>query len=150
MTLGRRRRRRRSVVAFASGVAAVAVLVSTNAAAASPFATSVARPTGSFASATLQPVGNVAVTWWCPGHGAGYTATIGWADSPSTFVQAYLVEWSPTAAGPWAELSTTTSTAVQQTSIAKKTDRWWRVTSVAYAWRSAAVTVSGTAPAPNC
>lgn len=121
------------------------------------------RPTGTFSTATLQPVPGVTVTWWCPGghgfgaggiHGAagegGYTATIAWDDSPSSFLQGYVVEWAPAASGPWSVLSTTTSTAVQQTSVPKKAERWYRVAASAYEWRSPAVTVTATAPTANC
>ena len=123
------------------------------------FSSSADRPTGSFSTATLQPVSGVGVTWWCPGgHGfgssgagsSGYTATIAWDPSPSPFAQSYVVEWASSSVGPWTELASTTSTAVQQTSIPKKTDRWWRVTAAAYEWRSPSVTVAATAPNPQC
>ena len=151
-----------AVVALAAA-ALVALVAMPEVAVAALFSSSAARPTGAFSAATLQPVSGVGVTWWCPGgHGfgaggrpaaaeaGGYTATIAWDPSPSAFVQAYVVEWAPSASGPWTELATTTSTAVQQTSIPKKTDRWWRVTASAHEWRSAPVTVAATAPNPNC
>lgn len=151
---------KRRAGAFAAAVAAVlaAAVTVPELAAAALFSSSASEPTGSFSTATLQPVSNVRVTWWCPGgHGfgtgggaSGYTATVAWDPSPSAFVQAYAVEWAPSAAGPWTALSTTTSTAVQQTSIPKKTERWWRVMSSAHEWRSAPVAIVGTSPNPNC
>lgn len=153
------RRRGRIAAAAAAMVAASAGAVAAgDVAVAALFSSSADRPTGAFSTATLQPVPGVEVTWWCPGGGGfgagsgagGYTATIAWDPSPSSFAQSYVIEWAPSAGGPWAELTTTTSTAVQQTSIPKKTDRWWRVTAAAHEWRSSPVTVAGTAPNPHC
>jgi hypothetical protein len=158
MTAASVRTMRRVAAAAAVAIATLAAFAAGDTAVAALFSSSASAPTGSFSSATLQPVSNLSVTWWCPsGHGvgagsgvSGYTATVAWDASPSGFVQAYVVEWAPSSGGPWTELSTTSSTAVQQTSVGKKTERWWRVTSAAHEWRSAPALVSGTSPNANC
>lgn len=151
---------RRVAVASVAVLAALAATFATGAelAVAALFSSVADRSTGSFSTATLQPVSGVGVTWWCPGgHGfgngggvSGYTATIAWDPSPSSFVREYVVEWAPSASGPWTVLSATTSTAVQQTSIPKKTGRWWRITAAVYEWRSTPVSVAASSPNPQC
>lgn len=118
--------------------------------AAALFGIGTSTSTGSFTAARLEPAGAPEVAWSCPAKKEGYTATLTWAPSPSTFATGYAVEWAEDTSGPWAQLTTTPATSATQAGVDHRERRSYRVRALAHAWTSGWVEVSSRAPNPRC
>jgi hypothetical protein len=106
-----------------------------------------------FVAGTLQPAANLTLTRVCPGNGLGYTVTIAWTASPSTFVKDYRVEWADDvngAPGPWTVIGTFTSSPASETGVSRKTDNWYRVRAQAFSWTSTPVQAYIRTPGKPC